>query len=144
MPRFNMSRLALSICFGLISSAAFAVPVPSAVDQEVLVKTSLLTFNDANLTGNYTILNAKGSKPFRDQVTPDKLKAGFQVFVDKHIDISGIAAKPNVTDEAKIDDEGTLVLSGSITISDSFKVSYTLKYIQSDSEWKMIGINVKT
>ena len=139
-----MSRSALSVCFVVASSAAFAVSVPSAVDQEILVKTSLLTFNDANLTGNYTVLNAKGSKPFREQVTPDKLKAGFQVFVDKHIDISGIAAKPNVTDEAKIDDEGTLIIAGSIKISDSFKVSYTLKYIQSDGEWKMIGINVKT
>lgn len=144
MPRFSMSPLAVSVCFGLISSAAFALSVPSASEQEVLVKTSLLTFNDANLTGNYTILNAKGSKPFRDQLTADKLKAGFQVFVDKHIDISGIAAKPNVTDDAKIDGDGTLILAGSITISDSFKVTYSLKYIQSDGEWKMIGINVKT
>lgn len=144
MLRFNMSRLALSVCFGLLSSAAFAVPVPSAVEQEILVKTSLLTFNDANLTGNYTVLNARGAKPFRDQLPPDKLKSGFQSFHDKQIDISGIAAKPNVTDEAKIDDAGILLLTGSITISDSFKVNYSLKYIQSDGDWKMIGINVKT
>lgn len=144
MLRFKICRLALPVCFGLMSSAAFAVPVPSASEQEVLVKTSLLTFNDANLTGNYTVLNAKGSRPFRDQLGPEKLKSGFQGFVDKHIDISGIAAKPNVTDEAKIDDSGILILTGSITISDSFKVTYSLKYIQSDGEWKMIGINVKT
>jgi len=36
----------------------------------VLIKVTLLTFNDANVTGNYTVLHAKLSKPFRDQFPP--------------------------------------------------------------------------
>jgi hypothetical protein len=30
-----------------------------------------MSFNDANVTGNYAVLHAKLSKPFRDQFTPD-------------------------------------------------------------------------
>ena len=30
--------------------------------QEILIKTALLTLNDANVTGNYTVLHAKLSK----------------------------------------------------------------------------------
>jgi hypothetical protein len=48
--------------------------VPSAVLQEILIKTSMLPLNDANLTGNYTVLHAKLAKPFRDQFSPDRLK----------------------------------------------------------------------
>jgi len=48
--------------------------VPSAVLQEILIKTSMLTLNDANLTGNYTVLHAKLAKPFRDQFSPDRLR----------------------------------------------------------------------
>ena len=48
--------------------------MPSAVLQEILIKTSMLPLNDANLTGNYTVLHAKLAKPFRDQFSPDRLK----------------------------------------------------------------------
>ena len=36
--------------------------VPSAAVQEILVKTYLLTLNDANITGNYTVLHARLSR----------------------------------------------------------------------------------
>ena len=51
--------------------------VPSAILQEILIKTSLLTFNDANLTGNYTVMHAKLAKAFRDNITPP-LETGVQ------------------------------------------------------------------
>lgn len=49
----------------LISGLLLVMPayaentVPSEQLQEVLIKSSLLTFNDANLTGNYTVMYAK-------------------------------------------------------------------------------------
>ncbi len=45
--------------------------IPSAFMQEILIKTALLTLNDANVTGNYTVLHAKLSKPFREQFKPE-------------------------------------------------------------------------
>ena len=38
--------------------------VPSAELQEILIKTSLLTLNDANLTGNYTCCTPSWRKCF--------------------------------------------------------------------------------
>jgi hypothetical protein len=51
---------------------------PTAQVQEKLIKTSLLTFNDANLTGNYAVMHAKLAKPFRDKFSPDQLKKAFK------------------------------------------------------------------
>jgi hypothetical protein len=75
--------------------------VPSAIMQEILIKTSLLTFNDANLTGNYTVLHAKLAKAFRDKITPDRLKQEFKAFADQKADFGLIAAmSPIASSEA--------------------------------------------
>src|SRR5690242_10350116 len=69
------------------AAVLFAVPaaaedkVPNPVSQEILIKTSLLTLNDANITGNYAVLHAKLAKPFRDQFTPDRLREAFKKLV---------------------------------------------------------------
>src|ERR1019366_7472965 len=77
------------LCWAIMGALLLAGParaentVPSAEFQEILIKTSLLTLNDANLTGNYAVLHAKLAKVFRDQITPDGLKKGFKPFADQ-------------------------------------------------------------
>ena len=131
--------LALSLaCPG----GALAQGMPGATQQEQLVKITLLTFNDANITGNYTVLHAKLSKPFRDQFSPDKLKEIFKDFVAKEITIDPIATLPPVaTDPAKIGDDGILTLTGYFDTKPK-QVKYRLRYLPSDGSWKAIGIKV--
>src|SRR6266850_2731298 len=81
--------------------------VPSERALETLVKTSLLSFNDANMTGNYTVLHARLSKPFREQFPPERLKETFKDFSQKHIDIHVVAAYgPSYAAPPAIDGEG--------------------------------------
>jgi hypothetical protein len=70
----------------VLATGAFAQKAPSAMAQEMLIKVSLLTFNDANLTNNYSVFHARLSKPFRDQYSPEKLAEGFKGFRDQKID----------------------------------------------------------
>jgi hypothetical protein len=116
--------------------------VPNALGQEILIKTSLLTLNDANVTGNYTVLHAKLAKPLRDQFSPDRLKQSFKDFADRKIDWEIVAAKPPIpTKEAQIDERGALVLRGYFDAGSSHIV-YELDFIQSEGEWKPIKLNV--
>jgi hypothetical protein len=116
--------------------------VPGAELQEVLIKASLLSFNDANVTGNYAVFHAKLSKPFRDQFSPEKLAEIFKEFRDKRIDFDIIAAKrPIGTEEPKIADNGILSIKGYFETTPS-RVNYDLAFIMSDGEWKLIKINV--
>jgi hypothetical protein len=133
----------VALLLDLSASVAFAqLRVPNAELQEVLIKASLLTFNDANVTGNYAVLHAKVSKPFRDQFSPEKLAEIFKEFRDKHIDFDIIASKkPIGTEEPKISDNGILGIKGYFDTTPS-RVNYDLAFIMSDGEWKLIKINV--
>ncbi|MGB9368557.1 MAG: hypothetical protein WCE79_21360 [Xanthobacteraceae bacterium] len=145
MNSMRMARWAFAIALvvgALISPALAQLKVPGAELQEVLIKASLLSFNDANVTGNYEVFHAKLSKPFRDQFPPEKLAATFKEFRDKRIDFDIIAAKkPISTEEPKISDNGTLSIKGHFDTTPS-RVNYDLAFIMSDGEWKLIKVNV--
>lgn len=116
--------------------------LPSPLLQEILIKTYLLTLNDANLTGNYTVLQAKLAKPFRDQFSPERLKGVFKEFADKKANFGLIAAKPPIaTSESVIDNRGALILRGYFDTTPS-RVIYELDFLPSEGEWKPIKLNV--
>lgn len=146
--RSHLVGAMIGTIFGALLCATSALAqntVPSAQLQEVLIKTSLLTFNDANLTGNYAVLHAKLAKPFRDQFNPAKLKQAFKTFADKQIDLGVIVVKPPVaTAAATIDSRGALLLRGYFDTTPS-RAIYELDFVPSEGEWKpiMIHVNVK-
>lgn len=140
-----IARLVAMVVLLLAVSAAQAQnKLPTERVLEALVKSSLLSFNDANVTGNYAVFHAKLSKPFRQQFSPDKLKETFREFAEKDIDIDIIAAmKPAYEPAPSIDDNGKLIVKGSFP-TEPARVAFELDFIPSDAEWKLVRINVKT
>ena len=131
----------LSATFGAQPASAQRPPGPVAL--EALVKSTLLSFNDANVTGNYTVFHAKLAPPFREQFSPERLKAAFQSFSQQNIDFDIIAAlKPILTEEPRIDGRGALLVRGHFETSPN-RVTFTLDYLQSEGDWKLINIHVK-
>lgn len=140
-----VAKLAALALIGVMIGAApaLAQKVPDAFTQEVIIKATLMTFNDANVTGNYAVLHAKLSKPFRDKYSPQQLADAFKVFRDNRIDFDLIVAKPPVESQpARVTDNGVLMLYGYFDTTPS-RVFYELEYIMSDGEWKPIRINVQ-
>ena len=135
----------VGVLFLLLAVAAAQAQnkVPSDRALETLVKTSLLSFNDANMAGNYTVFHAKLSKPFREQFPPERLKETFKEFSDKRIDIDVVATySPSYAVPAAIDAEGKLVVKGFFP-TEPVRVNFELDFIPSDGEWKLIRIHVK-
>lgn len=141
--RFVRSAFVSALLLGATVSWALAqLKVPGPELQEVLIKVSLLSFNDANVTGNYAVLHAKLSKLFRDQFPPEKLADVFKDFRDKHIDFDIIAAKkPIAVEEPKISDNGTLSIKGYFDTTPT-RLNYDLAFVISEGEWKLTKINV--
>lgn len=137
-------RLAGAFILLLGAAAAQAQnKVPSGRALEALVKSSLLSLNDANVTGNYSVLHARLSKPFREQFPPEKLKATFKEFQKNGADFDIIAAMPPAYDPGPaVDEDGKLVVKGSFPTEPS-RLRFELEYIPSDGEWKLIRIYVK-
>ena len=130
---------ALAICG---AGKASAQDMPSPFVQEVLVKSILVSLNDAVASDNFTVLHAKISKPFRDQFPPEKLRAIFKDLVDKHAVFDAVVAKPIISDEeAKIDEKGVLWLKGHFD-STPKQVKYQLGFIAADGLWKLSAVTI--
>ena len=121
---------------------AFALDMPGPSAQEVLVKSILVTLNDAVASDNFTILHAKISKPFRDQFPPEKLRAVFKNLVEKHAVFDAVVAEKMIADEAaKIDEKGVLKLKGHFQTSPK-QVKYEFGFIESEGAWKLSGVQI--
>jgi hypothetical protein len=139
--RFRWAAAAMALV-AVTSIRASALDMPSPFVQEVLVKSILVTLNDAVASDNFAVFHAKISKPFRDQFPPDKLRAIFKDLIEKHAVFDAVVASPIVADEdAKIDEQGVLRLKGHFDTAPK-KVKYQLGFIPSDGQWKLSGVTI--
>ena len=124
--------------------SAFAADIPSERDQDVMIRSTLASFNDANVANNYTVFMAKASRQLQAQVTPETLQTIFVSFRDKQMFFDDIVTATRVSSEpTKIDEEGVLVLAG-VFKTDEMKVTYRLRFVMNARVWKLLGINVNT
>jgi hypothetical protein len=139
-------RLSVFVAFLILAAAsnspAHAIQIPSDDEQDVLVRTTLMTFNDANMTGNYAVLLAKASRQFQTQITADKLSSAFEPFRTNELFFESVVdAHRDSSDKPTIDQEGALVLVGVIKTNE-MQVKYRLRFVQNGKAWKLLGINV--
>lgn len=121
---------------------ALALDMPGPAAQEVLVKSILVTLNDAVAADNFTIFHAKISKPFREQFPPEKLRAVFKDLVEKHAVFDAVVAQKMIPDEdARIDEKGVLSLKGRFQTAPK-QVKYQLGFIESEGAWKLSGVAI--
>ena len=133
----------------IVAFAASFAPTPVAAQRvppdnviEITIKRHLASFNDANITGNYEVWHATLSRPFRQQFTPESLKATFKAFHDQGIDIAPVLAHPPVlTEPARIDHEGALLLKGVFETRPS-RVLFDMRLLPAEGDWKLIAIHV--
>jgi hypothetical protein len=125
------------------AGVADAQSMPGEQAREIMIKATLMTFNDANLTDNYEVFDALASQPFAEQFPPEKLSEAFKPFRDQGIDISGLLGYPPVEDPAPvIDAEGNLQLKGYFETDPSY-VAYDLSFVgNDDGAWRVVAINV--
>jgi len=132
-----IAMVMIVVCF----QPADAASVPSDDEQEVLIRTTLMTFNDANMTGIYSVLHAKASKEVQAQLSIEKLFETFKPFRTNQLFFEDIIYEDyDSYEDAKFDDEGALVLAG-VFKTDSIRVKYRLRFIKNDTAWKWLGIN---
>lgn len=116
--------------------------VPAPKPLEALIKGSLISLNDANLTGDYRVFHARLSDPFRRQYTPEKLKQSFREFNEKNVDIDIITAMAPVYEQPPYVDGGKLVVRGHFP-TEPTRVTFEMDFVPTDGEWKLIRIQVR-
>jgi hypothetical protein len=111
----------------------------------ILIRTSLLTLNDAILTGNFTVLRDRVAPSVRDQNPAHQLYRVFARLIEQRIDLRGTAIlAPEMTDVPRIDDSGRLDLKGIFRAPDGTGLSFHLLFEQVRGQWSLYGASVNT
>jgi len=120
---------------------AFAVDIPDDDDQDILIRATLMTFNDANLSGNYSVFMAKASQEFQAQFTAEKMASAFEPFSKNKVDLGDVVIADYDSYEKARLDGNALVLAG-VFKTDDMEVKYNLRFLRNDDAWKVSSINV--
>jgi len=107
----------------------------------ILIRQSLLALDQANKTGNYTVLRDLGSPAFQNN-TAARLSEIFAKQRNDNIDLSGVAViDPQLTLLPQIETNGLLHMTGFFP-SVPTQVNFDLAYAAVNGQWRLFGISV--
>jgi hypothetical protein len=120
------------------------VAVPDANKLAILIHTSLIALNQANLTGNYTVLRDLAAPGFQQANSPAKLAEIFSQLRRQRLDLGPIVLfTPKLVRHPVVDERGLLTLSGFFDTQPQ-RVEFDLLFQPVGGEWRLFGIRAGT
>ncbi len=120
--------------------------VPADDQLQEMARTTILDFNGALQSEDFTAFHRTISKPFQKEASPARFKEVFKSFIDAGIDFSEVRTLPAYFRPTTIDKSRgakTLNLKGSYSTSPR-ATNFDLKYVPEGSDWKLIYIEINT
>ena len=107
----------------------------------ILIRESLLALDQANKTGNYTVLRDLGSPAFQAN-SAARLSEIFAKQRNDNVDLSGVVViDPQLTLLPQIEANGLLHMSGFFP-SVPTQVNFDLAFAAVNGQWRLFGISV--
>jgi hypothetical protein len=127
------------------ANAAPGLPAVPHPDQlMILIRSTLLAVNQANLTGNYTVLRDLGTPDFQLTNSPARLTEIFQNLRSRNIDLGPVAVlDAKLVRQPSINANGQLRLSGFFP-SRPEQVNFDLAFLLVGGRWRLHGIALNT
>ncbi|MEO7672493.1 MAG: hypothetical protein ABIU09_00270 [Pyrinomonadaceae bacterium] len=121
--------------------------IPADDQLQDLARTTIMDFNDAIQSEDFTDFHRTVSKPFQKEASPARFKEVFQSFIDAGIDFKEVRSMTaNFTTPTSIDKSRgakTLNLKGNYATSPR-RTNFDLKYVPEGSDWKLIYLEINT
>jgi len=119
-------------------------PKPAQIDRNgvmILIRSSLLALDQANKTGNYTVLRDLGAPGFQTN-TAARLAEIFAKQRNENLDLSGVAViDPQLSLLPQIEPNGLMHMSGFFP-SVPAQVNFDLLFAPVNGQWRLFGISV--
>ena len=116
--------------------------MPSAENIVVLIRSTLLTLNDAMHTGNYTVLRDLASPSFREANSAGRLVQVFSNLAAQRIDLTAVAIlAPKLPQPPAIDQNKRLRISGFFP-GEPVQLNFDLIFEVVANQWRLFGISV--
>lgn len=143
------TTFAATTCTGLAQVPKSAppetqAPKPANIDRNgvlILIRSSLLALDQANKTGNYTVLRDLGAPGFQVN-TAARLAEIFAKQRNDNLDLSGVAAiDPQLSLLPQIEPNGLMRMAGFFPSIPS-QVNFELAFAPVNGQWRLFGISV--
>ena len=145
VPR-RVAFCAIFLC--LLTGAALAQEgqrsIPDAFALIRLVRTTMIAVDQANRTGNYTVLRDLGGPGFSKSNDAARLADIFRAWRERKLNLGAVVLlKPRWTVEPKINRAGRLHLTGYFPTR-KLHITFNLLYEFIDDRWRVFGISIGT
>jgi hypothetical protein len=118
------------------------VVIPSADIIVILIRSTLLSINDALRTGNYTVLRDLASPSFREANNAGRLHQIFSGLSAQRIDLSAVAIlAPKLPQSPSIDQNKRLHIVGYFP-GEPVQLNFELVFEAVANQWRVYGISV--
>jgi hypothetical protein len=126
-------------------AAQNAAAVPVNLEQALyLIRSTLLALNDANRSGNYTVLRDLAAPGFQVKNSAADLGLIFSDLRRRHVDLFAVALMaPQLAAPPSLDGNGMLRLSGHFP-TQPLQIKFDLLFHNVDRNWRLFGISVQT
>jgi hypothetical protein len=110
----------------------------------LLLRSTLLTLNDAIQTGNFTVLRDVGAPGFRDANSPARLSQAFSNLASQGVDLSAVTViAPQLTEAPALDQQkGMLHLKGYFP-GQPVQINFEVLYQSVGGRWRLFGLSVQ-
>jgi hypothetical protein len=145
LPLLNLRFLLSTATFLLIAAVGLrAADIPAAADLKSMTEETLTSFGESVKKRDFSSFYEDIAEIWQKQTSAEKLKAGFKDFLDKGIDLPSIVEEmdPIFDHPAEINADDCLVIKGHYPTKPN-TVSFQLKYLKEEDDWKLVGIDVK-
>jgi hypothetical protein len=126
------------------AEARAQAPKPAQIDRNgvlILIRSSLLALDQANKTGNYTVLRDIGAPGFQSN-TAARLGDIFAKLRSDNLDLSGVAViDPQLNLLPQIEANGLMHMAGFFP-SVPTQVNFDLAFAPVNGQWRLFGISV--
>ena len=125
--------------------AAAAEKLPVSVEQAFyLIRSTLLTLNDANRSGNYSVLRDLAAPDFQAKNSAADLADSFADLRRRKFDLFVAALiAPQFTAAPVLDGKGMLRLTGHFPTRPQ-QIDFDLLFQNAGAQWRLFGISVAT
>ncbi len=119
-----------------------SLKMPDQVKLNLMIRTTLLAFSQANQTGNYSVLRDLSHPQFQLQNTHSSLSDAFKNFRQRNLDLSPIIFyTPKLLRPATIQKDGLLRMTGYFETKPE-RVSFDLGFWLLGNKWRLAALVV--
>ena len=119
------------------------LPMPNDAVIWMLIESAVIALNQANITGNYSVLHDMGAPAFQNANSPEKLAQIYGPLRSRQLDLSPILIfQPKLFQKPEMNAEGMIRVTGFFPTKPE-RVNFDLIFQPVNGKWRLFGIAVE-